>query len=583
MKTIGKLGISLATVISGSCISYLAFNQSEWFNSAINEYLNVRIQNSQQLKTIIPTGSQVLGFLIAQFPKQILNCMRSDHFFIRDVSQKMISTGNLPKGFNFASSLEDIPDSTLTTLVRSLSVDENFFTTSSEVVQTSGKELCDAFRQLLSCLPTSGKCVSWFTKSAFHGGKSGYNLYKTMGWHPEDEGHLETVSSSDEILLFLKALRKHSELKSHRSLILENNGLELLRLVNIGYSDVKTTRLLSQILGNLALDETSHKEIIKKGWLRELSTWMKSKDTIVKSHSARALANLDREGEGGHIYEDGIFVVYPTKQLKCCRPEVDLVFLHGLRGSPFRTWRSMTNEIVEEKQSDCWPRDWLPVDVPGCRVILVQYDTELSGWTSKCPMQPEMSTIKYRSSELLNKLKNAGVGRRPVIWIAHSLGGLMVKQMLLDAGKSPKFSSLNVNTKGVVFYAVPHKGSDIASMVTGKARYVLLPSFEVKTLQKGSEYLENLQKDFVNFIQENRIGVLSFAETLPEKIVRDTLIVSPDSADLGVGDFIPLSANHYEICKPGSRWAPAYVKTVDFVKRYVDTIDIEEFMPIPLF
>ena len=53
--------------------------------------------------------------------------------------------------------------------------------------------------------------------------------------------------------------------------------------------------------------------------------------------------------------------------------------------------------------------------------------------------------------------------------------------------------------------------------------------------------------------------------------------------DLGVGDFIPLSANHYEICKPCSRWVPAYVKTVDFVKQYVDTIDVEDFMPIPLF
>ena len=583
MKTIGKLGISLATVVSGSCISYLAFNQTEWFNSAINEYLNVKIRNSQQLKTIVPTGSQVLDFLVAQFPKQILNFTRSDHFFIRDISQKIVSSASLPKGFNFATTLEGIPPGTLTTLVRNLSVDENFFAINSQVVPTSEKELCDAFRRLLSGLPTSGKCVTWFTESAFHGGKSGYNLYKTMGWHPEDEGHLETVSSSDEILLFLKALRKHSELKRHRSLILENNGLELLRLVNISYCDVKITRLLSKVLGNLALDETSHKEIIGKGWLRELSTWIKSKDTIVKSHSARALANLDREGESGHTYEDGVFVVYPTKQLKCCRPEVDLVFLHGLRGSPFRTWRSMTNEIMEEKQTDCWPRDWFPVDVPRCRVILVQYDTELSGWTSKCPVQSEISTIEYRSSELLNKLKNAGVGRRPVVWIAHSLGGLMVKQMLLDAAKSPKFSSLNVNTKGVVFYAVPHKGSDIASMVTGKARYFLLPSFEVKALQKGSEYLENLQNDFVNFIQENRIGALSFAETLPAKIVRNTLIVSPDSADLGVGDFIPLSANHYEICKPGSRWVPGYVNTVDFVKQYVDTMDVEDFMPILLF
>jgi hypothetical protein len=83
----------------------------------------------------------------------------------------------------------------------------------------------------------------------------------------------------------------------------------------------------------------------------------------------------------GHSYEDGIFVAYPAKQLKwygqtphhisnrfssgityqnfllnSCRPEVDLVFVHGLRGSPFRTWRSRTDEIVEGKQTDCWPR-----------------------------------------------------------------------------------------------------------------------------------------------------------------------------------------------------------------------------------
>ena len=39
-----------------------------------------------------------------------------------------------------------------------------------------------------------------------------------------------------------------------------------------------------------------------------------------------------------------------------CRPEVDLVFVHGLRGSPFRTWRSRTKGTVEGRHTDCWPR-----------------------------------------------------------------------------------------------------------------------------------------------------------------------------------------------------------------------------------
>ena len=68
----------------------------------------------------------------------------------------------------------------------------------------------------------------------------------------------------------------------------------------------------------------------------------------------------------------------------------------------------------------------------------------------------------------------------------------VLKYMNKIFSTSVLYSSLNVNTKGIVFYAVPHKGSDIASMVTGKARYVFLPSFEVKALQKGNNILTPL-------------------------------------------------------------------------------------------
>lgn len=32
-------------------------------------------------------------------------------------------------------------------------------------------------------------------------------------------------------------------------------------------------------------------------------------------------------------------------------------------------------------------------------------------------------TIAFRSNELLRKLRAAGVGDRPMIWISHSMGG----------------------------------------------------------------------------------------------------------------------------------------------------------------
>lgn len=33
-------------------------------------------------------------------------------------------------------------------------------------------------------------------------------------------------------------------------------------------------------------------------------------------------------------------------------------------------------------------------------------------------------SLAYRSRELLKKLKSAGVGERPVVWVAHSMGGI---------------------------------------------------------------------------------------------------------------------------------------------------------------
>lgn len=40
-------------------------------------------------------------------------------------------------------------------------------------------------------------------------------------------------------------------------------------------------------------------------------------------------------------------------------------------------------------------------------------------------------SLAYRSQELLKKLKQAGIGERPVIWVAHSMGGTVHVVVLL--------------------------------------------------------------------------------------------------------------------------------------------------------
>lgn len=80
---------------------------------------------------------------------------------------------------------------------------------------------------------------------------------------------------------------------------------------------------------------------------------------------------------------------------------VDIVFVHGIRGDPYRTWRSKSSQVDSETAAPkrfsmfrsrkaqvkaatvgsgdvYWPRDLLLKDLPNIRVISFGYDAEIS-------------------------------------------------------------------------------------------------------------------------------------------------------------------------------------------------------------
>ncbi|WOH05983.1 hypothetical protein DCAR_0625406 [Daucus carota subsp. sativus] len=258
-------------------------------------------------------------------------------------------------------------------------------------------------------------------------------------------------------------------------------------------------------------------------------------------------------------------------------PVLDIVFVHGLRGGPFKTWRladdksstksGLVEKIDEEagKQGTFWPGEWLSSDFPYARMFSLRYKTNLTQWSgASLPLQ-EVSAM------LLQKLIAAGIGDRPVVFVTHSMGGLVVKQMLHQA-KAKHNDGLVKNTVGVVFYSCPHFGSRLADM-PWRMGLVFRPAPTIGELRSGSPRLIELNNFIRQLYKKGALDVLSFCETKVTPIVEGyggwafrMEIVPIESAYPGYGELVVLeSTDHVNSCKPLSRIDPSYKETLDFL------------------
>jgi pimeloyl-ACP methyl ester carboxylesterase len=169
-------------------------------------------------------------------------------------------------------------------------------------------------------------------------------------------------------------------------------------------------------------------------------------------------------------------------------PVFDVVFIHGLMGGPYKTWR-MTDDktsavkaggLVEDlgqedrpKEGDgCWPTDWLAKDLPSARLLSIEYKTNLTEWSGATLPLQELS------AHLLERLVAAGVGDRPVVFVTHSMGGLVAKQMLQLVRAEERYRALGQAVRGIVFYSCPHFGSRLADL-SSRMGVVLRPAAAV--------------------------------------------------------------------------------------------------------
>ncbi|KAK3381601.1 hypothetical protein B0H63DRAFT_524303 [Podospora didyma] len=117
------------------------------------------------------------------------------------------------------------------------------------------------------------------------------------------------------------------------------------------------------------------------------------------------------------------------------------------------------------------------------------------------------------AKELLDQVQHIRQGAnpsRPLFFIAHSIGGLVVKQALLLASQFPDvYGNIMTNCHGVTFFATPHRGSSYISMRNlGKSIAQLLhlqrplPRSLADELRVNSPSLARMHEQFVDIASE---------------------------------------------------------------------------------
>lgn len=243
------------------------------------------------------------------------------------------------------------------------------------------------------------------------------------------------------------------------------------------------------------------------------------------------------------------------------------MLVHGLFGNPKRTWTAKHKDSLERchdvgdsesddeelgphvRQSECpvenmngaarevfWPRHLLPKVMPTARIMTWGYDVRIDSLLRGT----STASVFHHAGMLLSDLEMArrddDATGRPIIFIAHSLGGIVVKDAICISQSSPLVGQTILSaTEGVLFLGTPHKGSQMATVARaafGMSKLFLKsPNIKIlRALEEQSDVLERISWGFGQILASGRIRVHSFREELDTGGIN---IVSAQSAIIG--------------------------------------------------
>ncbi|CAI6340837.1 unnamed protein product [Periconia digitata] len=228
--------------------------------------------------------------------------------------------------------------------------------------------------------------------------------------------------------------------------------------------------------------------------------------------SSRGGANTDPTGSAaieGSSNDKSFATVAPTKDkgenlgLKTLyapdSPEdihVDIVFLHGLTENSYNTW-------LHKESGVHWPSQLLNKSIEHSRILAFGYDARVASFWGRTSRNRLANHADNLVDQLAGLKEDTDTEKRPTIFVAHSLGGLVVEKALQVSAESakPHLRTVEQGSLGILFMGTPHSGSDFAPFAKSIGNILSLVGKRVNvnildTLKRDSQTLLDVEDWF---------------------------------------------------------------------------------------
>ncbi|KAL8816404.1 MAG: hypothetical protein Q9223_004578 [Gallowayella weberi] len=245
-----------------------------------------------------------------------------------------------------------------------------------------------------------------------------------------------------------------------------------------------------------------------------------------------------------------------------------IVVLHGLFESSIETLTEASTGIV-------WIRDFFLPHSPQSRILTYDYDGRALLRPGTGIVDPLLSLATTFLGELVAERAWARALNRPIVFLCHGFGGLLLKRALALshsrlAKSTERLRSIYVSTYAILFVGTPHQGIPKSALrFAHDPKLAGLSQFMISLLV-GSEMLNEVADQFMPIMKQYRI--FNFWEELESEIGdTTTYVVDRDSAAPHWADAeqCGIRATHLEMLKFRTAGASAYTVIREAIARYI--------------